>query len=281
MVPPVLILSVTMRCNLACTGCYSRDYPQHDELDLVRIDSLFTEAENLGIGYFVITGGEPLLVDGLIEVLGRHPRLLFFLFTNGTLIDCEWAKQVERFGNIVTLVSSEGDPAHTDGRRGRGIHDRVTRSMRWLREAGAFFGFSSTVTHQNVFTLGSDSFIDSMVRRGCRIGYYIGYVPCGSHAPHDLILAEGERTWFRRQAVEFQRNKPLLIVHLPDDEYDIGGTCMAAGRGFLHVNAQGYVEPCPFSHMATDSIRSVSLVEALRSPLFSFIRRCPELEERL
>ena len=280
MVPPVVILSATMRCNLTCTGCYSRDYPQSDELSLEEIDRCLREAEHLGVGFFVITGGEPLLVEGLTDVLSRHPRLLFFFFTNGTLIDREWARRVERLGNIVTLVSVEGSSTQTDRRRGPGIHDRVVRSMRLLNEAGAFFGFSSTVTRENVFTLGGDPFVDSMIRRGCRIGYYIGYVPCGRHAPRDLVPTDSERAWFRNRAVGFQRRKPLLVVHLPDDEYDIGGTCMAAGRGFLHVNAQGYVEPCPFSHMATDSIRDVSLLSAFRSPLFSFIRRRPELRGR-
>jgi MoaA/NifB/PqqE/SkfB family radical SAM enzyme len=47
---------------------------------------------------------------------------------------------------------------------------------------------------------------------------------------------------------------------------------MAAGRGFVHINAQGFVEPCPFSHIATDSVQEVTLKKALTSPLFSAIR---------
>ena len=55
---------------------------------------------------------------------------------------------------------------------------------------------------------------------------------------------------------------------------------MAAARGFVHVNSRGYVEPCPFSHLTSDSIRDVSLREALQSPFFRYIREHPELLEK-
>jgi MoaA/NifB/PqqE/SkfB family radical SAM enzyme len=104
------------------------------------------------------------------------------------------------------------------------------------------------------------------------MGYFVGYVPCGDKAPLDLVPEAGEQRWFRQRVRHFQDSKRILLIHMPDDEYDIAGSCMAAARGFLHINAQGYVEPCPFAHMATDTVKEVSLREALQSPLFSYIR---------
>ena len=272
LVPPLLILSVTMKCNLSCVGCYSREYPTDGELGWEGIDRLMTEAEELGVGFFVLTGGEPLLLPGLLDLLAKHRNLIFFLFTNATHIDRTWANAVAKMGNVIPLLSVEGSQEDTDSRRGKGTYEKVIAAMEHLAEAGAFFGFSSMVSRRNFALLGSDGFLDGMISRGCRIGYFVGYVPCGNQAPLDLVPEAGEQRWFRQRVRYFQSSKRILLIHMPDDEYEIAGSCMAAARGFLHINAQGYVEPCPFAHVATDTVKDVSLREALQSPLFSYIR---------
>lgn len=276
-VPPVLILSVTMRCNLECRGCYSRNYPADDELSPQELDRLLVDAEQLGVGFVVLTGGEPLLVNGLLELLSRHPRITFLLYTNGTRIDPSNSRIMYRMGNAVPLLSIEGTEPQTDERRGAGTYAVVVQAMRYLKEAGAFFGFSAMVTDENLDVLGSDTFIDDMIGRGCKMGYYVNYVPCVKNARANLVPELRRQTWFHEQVVRFQQSKRIVLVHMPDDEYAIGGTCMAAGRGFLHINAQGYVEPCPFSHIATHTLRTASLKECLKSDLFSYIRGRPEL----
>ncbi len=53
----------------------------------------------------------------------------------------------------------------------------------------------------------------------------------------------------------------------PGDEKEMGG-CLAAGRGFFHINAYGGAEPCPFSPFSDVNLKEISLLEALKSPLF-------------
>ena len=261
-VPPVLIFSPTMRCNFSCRGCYSRDYPVDGELTLGETGSLFHQAEELGATVLVITGGEPLLREGLMELLAERRELLFLLFTNATFIDRTWAQGVARLQNVIPVLSLEGEERHTDGRRGMGVHQGVAEAMAHLAEARAFFGFSAMVTRQNLATLGAEPFVDDMIARGCRIGFWAGYVPSGSKAEEAWVPSREEQTWFRRRVLDLRRRKRILLIHLPDDEYERGGTCMAAGRGFVHVNAQGFVEPCPFAHLASDSVRTSSLKAA-------------------
>ena len=272
LVPPVLILSVTTRCNLSCVGCYSREYPAEGELGWEGIDRLLTEAEDLGVGFVVLTGGEPLLLPRLAELLARHRRLVFLLYTNGTRIDDRWARTLAAMDNVLPLLSVEGSEVETDARRGVGTYGKVIKAMERLAQYDVFFGFSSMVTRRNYRLLGSDEFVDGMIARGCRLGYFVGYVPCGAAAPTALVPTAEEQQWFRRQVRRFQRAKRMLMIHMPDDEYEIAGGCMAAARGFVHINAQGWVEPCPFSHLATDTVRDLSLRKALASPLFSYIR---------
>jgi MoaA/NifB/PqqE/SkfB family radical SAM enzyme len=271
-VPPVIILSATMQCNLTCMGCYSRNFSLQNELSFDRMDRLFSEAESLGVSMFVITGGEPFLLRGLLDLLARHRDLLFLLFNNATLLDSGAARQIGKSDNIIPLLSIEGDAAMTDRRRGNGTHRKVIDAMDMLKKEQAFFGFSIMVTTQNSAIVRQDSFYDDLVRRGCRIGLLVGYVPASEGAPLDLLLSAQEQRTLRKRVRELQRSKSLILMQMPEDEYEQTGTCLAAGKGFVHINAHGYVEPCPFFHWSTHTVQDSSLKEALGSPWLHHIR---------
>lgn len=61
-------------------------------------------------------------------------------------------------------------------------------------------------------------------------------------------------------------------MSFPGDEKYTGG-CLAAGRGFFHINANGDAEPCPFSPYSDISVRDHSLLEVLDSRLFVKMRQ--------
>jgi MoaA/NifB/PqqE/SkfB family radical SAM enzyme len=271
-VPPVIIFSITMRCNLTCTGCYSRNFSLKNELSLDRIDRLFSEAESLGISLFVITGGEPFLYPGLLDLLERHPGLLFLVFNNATLLDPAGARRIGKSNNIIPLFSVEGDEAMTDHRRGKGTYRKVMDAMELLKKEKAFFGFSAMVTTRNNAIVRQDSFYDDLIRRGCSIGLLVGYVPASESAPLDLLLPSFEQRTLRNRVLELQQSKPLILMQMPEDEYERAGTCLAAGKGFVHINAHGYVEPCPFFHWSTHTVQDSSLKEALESSWLHHIR---------
>jgi MoaA/NifB/PqqE/SkfB family radical SAM enzyme len=269
-VPVVITLSPTMRCNLDCDGCYSRDYPREQELSIAEIDRILASAEGMGVFLFIISGGEPLMVDGLLDVMSRHRRLLYLLVTNGTLLDRNAARKIAEAGNIIPAVSLEGGRDDTDRRRGEGVYDAVERAMKWLKAEGVLFGFSVTVTRLNLEAISSDRFIDDMLARGCTLGFCTEYIPVGSGARPDFVLDDGERHRLRRRVVEIRRHRRIVLAHLPDDEYTADGRCMAVAGGCFHINSQGCVEPCPFAHFASDNVRDKSLEEIFRS---EFLRR--------
>ena len=272
LVPVAIAFSPTMRCNLSCVGCYARDYPRDGELSLEAIDDILGSAERMGVFLFIVTGGEPLMRDGILEIFQQHKRLLFLLITNGTLMNDSTADLIARAGNIMTMVSLEGSREQTDVRRGNGIYDQVTRAMRYLQDAEAVFGFSAMVTRDNFETLVSDQFIEEMVDCGCALGFYTEYIPVGSAAQWELVLENEEREQFRERILEIRRSKPIMVAHLPDDEYGPDGKCMGVMGGCVHINAQGYVEPCPFTHLASDNIREKGLDEIFHSPFLAQIR---------
>jgi MoaA/NifB/PqqE/SkfB family radical SAM enzyme len=77
----------------------------------------------------------------------------------------------------------------------------------------------------------------------------------------------------------FRDNYKAVFVALPRDEEEIGG-CLSAGRGFVHISAEGNVEPCPFVPYSDTNIKNCSLKEALQSKMLRTIRdNHEELEE--
>jgi len=79
-VPRICMFSVTWECNLDCIGCYAREYEGDGNLSLDDIESAVRQCCEMGTRMFIIVGGEPLMVPGLIEMLGGVTDGMFFFF---------------------------------------------------------------------------------------------------------------------------------------------------------------------------------------------------------
>lgn len=280
LIPVAVAISPTMRCNYNCGGCYSRGRCTDDELLTDELDIIFTEAEALGVYSIVVTGGEPLLRDDILDLMTHHRRLLFFTITNGSLVTAEAARRIARSGNIIMLVSIEGFPSDTDERRQPSAHEAAIGAIERLRDARAVFGFVAMNTTANADHLGSDAFIDQMIGLGCAVGFFTEYVPCGPKPKTDWVLDEDMRAMFRQHVLDLRRRKPILLGQFPHDEYGKDNRCSAAGRLSLHINSQGDVEPCLFVPMAHENIRHGGLIAACQSPFLRAIREQPNLLQR-
>jgi len=271
-VPRFCIFSVTWRCNLDCTGCYATNYTPGRELAIGQIEKVIRDSCRLGTYAFVIAGGEPLLVDGLLDVLARAEEGLFLVFTNATLLADAEARAVADAGNILPIVSVDGEKPLTDARRGAGVWDKTTAAMSALREAGAMFGFASMVTHENLAHVTGRAWFDRMWGAGARFAFLIDYIPFTHNLQGGLVLTDEDMAAKAEIVAQRRAEARPLVMNFPPDEY-ASGTCHAAGGGMIHVNADGYVEPCPYSHFAADNVKDKPLEEILASEFFSEIRR--------
>ena len=270
-VPPFLIFSITADCNLSCAGCYANLLHRSDrpEMDDARIDRLLGEVGALGSGVMLLAGGEPLLRTGLLELTGAHSEILFLLFTNGALLDEARLDRLRAQRHVVPILSIEGGEDQTDVRRGAGTYRHVLRSMERLSSRRIFFGTSTTLTRENFELATSSDHLQRLMDRGCRLFYYINYVPV-QPGTDNLQLDLGQVKTLGERLTEYRRNLPALFIAFPHDEVALGG-CLAAGRGFLHINAFGDVEPCPFSPYSDTNLNETTFAEALSSPLLRSI----------
>lgn len=269
--PYFFVISPTMRCNLKCYGCYAGNYSKLPELDEALMDRIITEAEQAGIFFLTISGGEPFCYEPLFRLAQKHDQVYFQIYTNGFLIDEQTAEQLATVGNILPVISVEGFEAETDARRGKGAFRKICAAMDRLREHKVIFGFSCTVTRQNNELVVSDEFLNFYAEKGCFIGWYFNYVPVGRGADMDLMPTPEQRLYRRQRLNAVRRECPILLADFWNDGPLIGG-CIAGGSSYFHINAHGDVEPCVFVHFAVDNIKNKSLKEVLSSEFFRAIR---------
>lgn len=266
--PWAMLIDPTGRCNLRCKGCWAAEYDRTQDMDYQTLDRVLTEAEDLGIRFFVVSGGEPTVrMKDLVSLAEKHRDSVFHVFTNGTLIDRDAAQKFAELGNVTFAISLEGFEESTDARRGKGTFKKIMEAMDHLRDAGVLFGFSATYTRHNTEEIGSDKFIDLMIDKGCTIGWLFTYVPVGGDADLEYMATPEQRAFMYRQVQRWRATRPILVADFWNDGEAVGG-CIAGGRCYFHINAAGDVEPCAFVHYANVNIKNTSLVEALKCPLF-------------
>ena len=131
-VPPILIFSITNRCNLHCKGCYNWALRPsiESEMDTAKLKSIVTEAKELGISFIMIAGGEPMIRPEIVDITKDFPEITFLVFTNGLLITDEVAERLAKQRNFIPVLSLEGHEEDTDGRRGKGVYQRLQGTVK-------------------------------------------------------------------------------------------------------------------------------------------------------
>ena len=288
-IPWAILLDPTSACNLHCTGCWAAEYGNKLNLSFEEIDSIITQGKQLGIYMYIYTGGEPLVrKKDLIALCEKHSDCQFLSFTNATLIDEEFADEMLRVKNFIPAISIEGFEEATDDRRGQGTYQKVIQAMAILKKKHLPFGLSCCYTSQNLDSISSYDFIDQMVEWGAKFVWYFHYMPVGNDAVSALLPNPEQREFMYHRIRDIRATKPIFAMDFQNDGEYVGG-CIAGGRRYLHINANGDCDPCVFIHYSDSNIREKTLLVCLQSPIFmayhdgqpfneNHLRPCPMLE---
>ncbi len=279
-VPWFLLIDPTERCNYHCKGCWAGEYGRID-MPAELFDRIIIEAKEMGIYYIVVSGGEPTLWKPLIPMMKKHSDVAFMMYTNGSMIaQKSYAKEIAQAGNLVPCFSVEGFKEKTDERRGKGAWERVMKAMDNMKELGVPFGYSITQTNSNIEEVMSDEFVDFMVQKGAKIAWYFQYIPIGRTPDLSMMLSPEQRMYSYKRIHEIRATKPLFAADFWNDGPYTGG-CLAGGRRYFHITADGGIEPCAFIHLSQGNIKDMSLEDALRLPFFQEIQKLQPYSDNL
>ena len=266
-IPWAILLDPTSACNLHCTGCWAAEYGHKLNLTYDEIDDIICQGKELGVYMYIYTGGEPLVrKKDLIKLCEKHSDCVFLCFTNATLIDEDFANEMLRVGNLVPAISLEGFEEATDDRRGNGVYQKVIHAMELLRKKKLIYGISCCYTSANYNSITSEEFYDSLIDLGAYFVWYFHYMPVGNDAAPQLLPTPEQRIGVYEKIRKYRATKPLFAMDFQNDAEYVGG-CIAGGRRYLHINANGDIDPCVFIHYSDSNIREKTLLQALRSPM--------------
>jgi len=272
-VPWAILMDPTSSCNLHCSGCWAAEYDHKLNMDYSVLDSVITQGKELGTYTYLYSGGEPLIrKDDIIRLCEKHDDCLFSAFTNATLIDDKFTDEMLRVQNFVPAISIEGFEEETDFRRGKGTYKAAEKAMDLLKAKKLPFGISCCYTSKNTDSIGSDKFFDHMIEKGAKFAWLFTYMPVGAKAVTDLMVTPEQREFMYHQVRKFRKTKPIFTMDFWNDGEYVEG-CIAGGRRYLHINANGDIEPCAFIHYTDSNIHNKTLLEAYMSPLFMRYRQ--------
>lgn len=291
-IPWLILFDPTSACNMHCVGCWSGTYGHKHNLSFEDMDKIVTQGKELGVYLYMLTGGEPLVKKKeILQLAEKHNDVEFSIYTNSTLIDDDFCKEVVRLGNITFQLSIEGTPETNDSRRGDGHYEKVMKAMDMLKKYGIIYGTSICYTRHNIEAVTSDEFLKMISDKGARFGFYFHYMPVGNNAAPELMPTMEQRKYMIDR-IRYIRSEKSDIEFFPMDFQNDGeyvGGCIAGGRNYFHINSAGDAEPCVFIHYSNANIHDKSILEILQSPLFmayhkgqpfnhNHLRPCPMLE---
>jgi len=182
-VPPLMVLGLTGRRNLREAA---------GEMALEQLRSLLTQARGLGVSIVALAGGEPPSQPDVLEITKDFPQILFPLVTNASLLSEALVERLRQHPNVIPIISLEGYEGDTDGRGGSGVSQRTLAAMQRMSERRIFFGASIVVTRPNYPLVTGREFVHALARHGCRIFFYVDYVPIGAETEH-LVPTDRQR----------------------------------------------------------------------------------------
>ena len=288
-IPWAILMDPTSACNLKCIGCWAAEYGNKLNMSYEQLDDIVRQGKEMGTYMYIFSGGEPLVrKKDIIRLCEKHDDCQFLAFTNATLIDEAFADEMLRVKNFIPAISVEGFKEATDARRGAGTFDAVMKAMSILKQKKLPFGVSCCYTSQNYTVIGSEEYFDAMIEWGAKFAWFFTYMPVGKDAVPELMVTPEQRKFMYDQVRKFRDTKAIFTMDFWNDGEYVDG-CIAGGRNYLHINANGDIEPCAFVHYSDSNIKDKTLLEAYMSPLFmaykagqpfnkNHLRPCPVLD---
>jgi MoaA/NifB/PqqE/SkfB family radical SAM enzyme len=267
--PAFQFISVTNDCNLSCQGCWvttDRDHKAHLNIDTIH--AIIDGSKKQGSHFFGILGGEPLMYKQVTGIFEKHPDCYFQLFTNGTLFTTAIAEKLRQTANVTPLFSFEGDEQVADIRRGgNNIYNRTLEAIKTSVQHGLITGVAISVCKTNIDMALSREFVQMLHDMGVLYVWYYIYRPAGENPNYELALDREDIIRLRQFLVDGRVKYPIVMI---DSYWRANGEpfCPAAEGLSHHINASGYIEPCPVIQLAREKIDSDNIINVYEKSEF-------------
>lgn len=218
-----------------------------DSLGFDRWDDVIEQAKELGTFAFLFVGGEPLESKmEIIALCNKHQDCEFTAFTSGKDIDEDFCRQMLRVKNLFLTLEVEDTV----------MDEMLTEKTELMRRMKLPYAVSCMYSGEDQDRFDTDVFFRDLADHGVKLAFLLSKLP-----------DEEDRVYQRSLRIRKDQELPLMTIHFCKDRRLIGG-CVAGGRYFCQIRANGDVEPCFFVGGGDRNICTSSLLDAYRAPCF-------------
>lgn len=274
-VPEFLYADIAIKCNLSCPGCYRAvEHTEYRErlLDVTEWDSLFREAEQLGVRYIFLTGGEPLLRRDILERAARYSDMWFLVLTNGTLLDAEYYQFFSEHRNMIPMLCKEvcSDVDLSMSGRSSALYGQLRKAMDELSSREIVYGATVALTSANYQRVLSRGFLGDLRRRKCKGVLYVEYGLSGAERRN--LMLEGEvRDQVEEEIHVLQEEFRDMVFFTFPREGRESEKDFTREKKVFQVTADGYVCPKLYRNIFGENLKQLPLREILKKDLFGDI----------
>ena len=271
-VPEFIHADIAEKCNLACPGCYKAggctEYRER-LLTTAEWDSVFREAEQLGVRFIFLSGGEPLMKRDVLERAARYSETCFLVMTNGTLLDNQYYEFFSSHRNLIPIlcqeICSDVDLANTG--KSSFLYSSLRQAMDKLASWEITYGASVALTRETYQRVLTRGFLGDLQRRQCKGVLFMEYGLSGAERRN--LMLEGE---VRDQAEEelriLQQEFPdMFFFTFPREGRDSERSLVPMDKMF-QITVDGYVCPRLYRNISGGNLKNQSLREILKEDLF-------------
>jgi MoaA/NifB/PqqE/SkfB family radical SAM enzyme len=218
----------------------------------------------------VLTGGEPLLFDGIFELIGSvdKKRSVCTMFTNGEFLNDESVARLKKAGLFGLYVSLDhSDPDLHDTNRGRpGLAAKASEGLKRCQEAGIPTGISTFATREKLASGELDAMMELARSLNVLEVFIFDVVPTGRLLDHhECSLSDEEIDLIRdfRERYNQMGDYPRIVhqTMFSSIAYPCAAEGCPAAMVQMHLRANGEVSPCDFTPYSFGNIRDHSLKE--------------------
>jgi MoaA/NifB/PqqE/SkfB family radical SAM enzyme len=240
-----VFVHLTKACNLHCRYCYfSARKPLPDEMTTQEYAFLWPDVVSLRPEKMILTGGEPLLRNDVLDLLDGLRRadpehyVMRCLNSNGHLVTPELARQLVGLADEVR-VSLDALPERNDSLRGKGNFDAALRALDAYYAAGFEPKILITVTSVSLPDL--EELLCLLIRRKLTRINLNPFRPIGRGAGHDEWQADASEV---RAALRRAWSRCYPDRDPPSEPAEPEAQSHCGVGHFLNIMPNGDVFPC-------------------------------------
>ena len=260
-------LELRRKCNMHCIHCYNASNPKAETSKLMSVEqwkSIINQLKGYHPKTIVLIGGEPLLYDGLVDLIKyikeELENIVLVLYSNLTFINDEIINAIKTYDvKIVTSIYANDENIHDSITTHKGSFIKTTTNIKRLKSNGVDVRANTVVMKNN------QDVIESTIK-------YIKDLT-GKLPKIDEIRTTDERL---NSLLPDKRLKKNTITSIHDinkptkkkiQKSVSGNSCW---QGKINISYDGYVSPCIMQ--SPESIKKYNLKTAsLKSVIDEFL----------